>query len=57
MKEELSLQDYLFGGFLSAVNYFSDEMFSKGLAHAPFGNYKTITVLSLAELEELEEEL
>ncbi|MHA2399132.1 MAG: tetratricopeptide repeat protein [Promethearchaeota archaeon] len=37
--EEWSFQDHLFGGFLTAVNTFSDEMFSKGLDRASFGDY------------------
>jgi hypothetical protein len=32
----------LFGGFLSAVNSFSDEMFSQGLDRAIFGKYTII---------------
>jgi len=35
-------QDDLFGGFLSAVNSFSDEMFSQGLDRAIFGEYTII---------------
>jgi len=35
-------QDDLFGGFLSAVNSFSDEMFSQGLDRAIFGEYTVI---------------
>jgi len=37
-----SFQDHLFGGFLSAVNSFSDEMFSQGLDRAIFGEYTII---------------
>jgi len=37
--EEWAFQDHLFGGFLTAVNNFSNEMFSKGLDRAIFGNY------------------
>ncbi len=37
--EGWSFQDHLFGGFLSAVNSFSDEMFSQGLDRAIFGEY------------------
>ena len=37
--KEWSFQDHLFGGFLTAVNSFSDEMFSKGLDRASFGEY------------------
>ena len=45
-KEEWSFQDHLFGGFLSAVNSFSDEMFSEGLDRATFGQY-TILMKSI----------
>ncbi|MHA2120370.1 MAG: hypothetical protein ACW990_04095 [Promethearchaeota archaeon] len=37
--KEWSFQDHLFGGFLTAVNSFSNEMFSKGLDRASFGEY------------------
>jgi tetratricopeptide (TPR) repeat protein len=37
--EEWSFQDHLFGGFLNAVNSFSNEMFSKGLDRAIFGEF------------------
>ncbi|MBY9014315.1 MAG: tetratricopeptide repeat protein [Candidatus Lokiarchaeota archaeon] len=37
-----SFQDHLFGGFLSAVNSFSDEMFAQGLDRAIFGEYTII---------------
>jgi len=40
--EGWSFQDHLFGGFLSAVNSFSDEMFSQGLDRAIFGEYTII---------------
>jgi len=40
--EGWSFQDHLFGGFLSAVNSFSDEMFSQGLDRAIFGEYTLI---------------
>ena len=41
-EEGWSFQDHLFGGFLSAVNSFSDEMFSQGLDRAIFGEYTII---------------
>ena len=37
--EGWSFQDHLFGGFLSAINSFSGEMFSQGLDRAIFGEY------------------
>jgi hypothetical protein len=37
--KEWEFEDHLFGGFLTAVNSFSDEMFSKGLDRASFGEY------------------
>ena len=40
--EGWSFKDHLFGGFLSAVNSFSDEMFSQGLDRAIFGEYTII---------------
>ncbi|MFX1480533.1 MAG: hypothetical protein ACFFCI_20785 [Promethearchaeota archaeon] len=40
--EGWSFRDHLFGGFLSAVNSFSDEMFSQGLDRAIFGEYTII---------------
>jgi len=40
--EGWSFQDYLFGGFLSTINSFSDEMFSQGLDRAIFGEYTII---------------
>ena len=40
--EGWSFKDDLFGGFLSAVNSFSDEMFSQGLDRAIFGKYTII---------------
>jgi len=40
--EEWSFEDHLFGGFLTAVNSFSDEMFSEGLNRANFGEYTVI---------------
>ncbi len=41
-EEGWSFQDHLFGGFLSAVNSFSDEIFSQGLDRAIFGEYTII---------------
>ncbi|MFX1569107.1 MAG: tetratricopeptide repeat protein [Promethearchaeota archaeon] len=40
--EEWAFEDHLFGGFLTAINSFSDEMFSKGLDRANFGDYTII---------------
>jgi hypothetical protein len=40
--EGWSFQDHLFGGFLSAINSFSDEMLSHGLDRAIFGEYTII---------------
>ncbi|MFX1498918.1 MAG: tetratricopeptide repeat protein [Promethearchaeota archaeon] len=37
--EELSFQNGIIGGFLSAFNSFSNEIFSKGLDRAKFGDY------------------
>jgi len=37
-----SFKDHLFGGFLSAINSFSGEMFSQGLDRAIFGEYTII---------------
>ncbi len=45
--EEWAFEDHLFGGFLTAVNSFSDEMFSEGLNRANFGEY-TIIMNSLS---------
>jgi len=42
-----SFQDHLFGGFLSAINSFSGEMFSQGLDRAIFGEY-TILINSVS---------
>ncbi len=38
-KEEWSVNEALFAGFLSAFNSFSDEIFSKGFDRAVFGDY------------------
>jgi hypothetical protein len=40
--EEWSFEENLFGGFLTAVNSFSDEIFSEGLNRANFGEYTII---------------
>ncbi|MFX0029476.1 MAG: tetratricopeptide repeat protein [Candidatus Hermodarchaeota archaeon] len=37
--EDQAFEDHLIGGFLSAFNSFSDEIFSKGLDRASFGEY------------------
>ncbi|MHA1535827.1 MAG: tetratricopeptide repeat protein [Promethearchaeota archaeon] len=37
--EGWAFQDHLFGGFLSAINSFSGEIFSQGLDRAIFGEY------------------
>ena len=37
--ERWEFKDHLFGGFLSAINSFSGEMFSQGLDRAIFGEY------------------
>ena len=45
--EGWAFQDHLFGGFLSAINSFSSEMFSQGLDRAIFGEY-TILMKSIS---------
>ncbi|MFX0000903.1 MAG: hypothetical protein ACFE9Q_13735 [Candidatus Hodarchaeota archaeon] len=40
--EEWAFEDHLFGGFLTAINSFSDQMFSEGLNRANFGEYTII---------------
>jgi len=40
--EEWSFKDHLFGGFLTAINTFSEEMFSEGFERAKFGKYTII---------------
>jgi tetratricopeptide (TPR) repeat protein len=40
--EEWSFKDHLFGGFLTAINTFSEEMFSEGFERAKFGKYTLI---------------
>ncbi|MFX1324652.1 MAG: tetratricopeptide repeat protein [Promethearchaeota archaeon] len=42
---EWDFQDHLFGGFLSAINSFSDEMFAQGLDRATFGHYNLLMKL------------
>jgi hypothetical protein len=37
--QDQEFEDHLIGGFLSAFNSFSDEVFSKGLDRASFGEY------------------
>jgi tetratricopeptide (TPR) repeat protein len=37
--DEWKIEDHLFGGFLSAINSFSDEMFAEGFDRAIFGQY------------------
>ncbi|MFX1481139.1 MAG: tetratricopeptide repeat protein, partial [Promethearchaeota archaeon] len=37
--EDQPFEDHLFGGFLSAINSFMDEMFSEGLDRATFGEH------------------
>jgi tetratricopeptide (TPR) repeat protein len=38
-KQHKHFEDHLFGGFLSAINSFMDEMFSEGLDRASFGEH------------------
>jgi hypothetical protein len=40
--EDLKLDDELISGFLSAFDTFSDELFSKGLDRAKFGDYSVV---------------
>ena len=40
--KEWSFEDDLFGGFLSAINSFSGELFSKGLDRAKFGEHTVL---------------
>lgn len=42
---EWDFEDHLFGGFLSAINSFSDEMFAQGLDRATFGQYNLLMKL------------
>jgi hypothetical protein len=41
-QEDWTFEDNLFGGFLTAINSFSDELFSEGLNRANFGEYTLI---------------
>jgi hypothetical protein len=45
--EDKMFEDHLFGGFLTAINSFINEMFSEGLDRASFGNY-TLLMNSIA---------
>ncbi|MHA2123831.1 MAG: tetratricopeptide repeat protein [Promethearchaeota archaeon] len=40
--DEVKVDDELFGGFLSAITSFSDEVFSEGLDRAKFGQYTVL---------------
>jgi tetratricopeptide (TPR) repeat protein len=40
--DEVKVDDELFGGFLSAIASFSDEVFSEGLDRAKFGSYTVL---------------
>jgi len=46
--EEVKIEGDLFGGFLSAITSFSDEVFSEGLDRAKFGQY-TILMKDIAD--------
>ena len=46
--DEVKVDDELFGGFLSAITSFSDEVFSEGLDRAKFGSY-TVLMKNLAD--------
>ena len=46
--EEIKVDDELFGGFLSAITSFSDEVFSEGLDRAKFGKY-TVLMKNIAD--------
>jgi len=52
--KDWSFEDYLVGGFLSAINSFSSELFSKGLDRAKFGDHtlimKTFEIFSVCYL-------
>ncbi|MHA2326799.1 MAG: hypothetical protein ACXACB_15430, partial [Promethearchaeota archaeon] len=41
-EKDKNFEEHLFGGFLSAINSFMDEMFSEGLDRASFGDYTLI---------------
>ncbi|MHA2130093.1 MAG: tetratricopeptide repeat protein [Promethearchaeota archaeon] len=40
--DEVKVEDEIFGGFLSAITSFSDEVFSQGLDRAKFGQYTVL---------------
>jgi hypothetical protein len=46
-EQHKTIEDHLFGGFLSAINSFMDEMFSEGLDRASFGEY-TLLIRSVS---------
>jgi tetratricopeptide (TPR) repeat protein len=46
--DEVKVDDEIFGGFLSAITSFSDEVFSEGLDRAKFGTY-TVLMKNIAE--------
>jgi len=46
--DEIKIDDELFGGFLSAITSFSDEVFSEGLDRAKFGQH-TILMKEIAD--------
>jgi tetratricopeptide (TPR) repeat protein len=46
--DEIRVDDELFGGFLSAITMFSDEVFSEGLDRAMFGQY-TVLMKNVAD--------
>ncbi|MFW9827611.1 MAG: hypothetical protein ACFFEY_08470, partial [Candidatus Thorarchaeota archaeon] len=46
-EDEWSFANHLFGGFLTAINSFSDEIFSEGFDRASFGKY-TILMKSIS---------
>jgi tetratricopeptide (TPR) repeat protein len=46
--DDIKIDDELFGGFLSAITSFSDEVFSEGLDRAKFGQY-TILMKNIAD--------
>jgi tetratricopeptide (TPR) repeat protein len=43
--KEWNFEDDLFGGFLTAINSFSDEIFAQGLDRAKFGKYNLLMKL------------
>ena len=40
--DEVKVEDEIFGGFLSAITSFSDEVFSEGFDRAKFGSYTVL---------------